>query len=247
MNEGFNRRRKAAGRADAGLFGEVLNRIGEDIVAGRLLEGELLVTEQLCTELGVSRSVVREVMRTLSSLGLVEARQHRGTRVMPMASWDLLNSRVIRWRGRGANYLEQQRELLELRLGVETVAASLAAVRATPGLGEAMLANAEGMGRALHAGDRHGFFDADAHFHSLLVQGSGNHVIAQFADTIWAILMIRSSDLRPGMRSMLTASVDRHVDLARAILERDPEAAEARARTIVEETLKEFADDAPGG
>ncbi|GAB3810932.1 FCD domain-containing protein [Tessaracoccus terricola] len=243
MNEDYHRRRGGAGRADAGLFGEVLNRLGEDIVSRRLAEGEVLVTEQLCENFGVSRSVMREVMRTLSSLGLVEARQHRGTRVTPMTSWDLLNSRVIRWRGRGANYLEQQRELLELRLGVEAVAASLAAMRAAPELGQAMMANAEAMGRAILSGDRHGFFDADAHFHSLLVQGSGNHVIAQFADTVWAILMIRSSDLRPGMRSMLVASVDRHMDLARAITERDPEAAEARARVIVEETLKEFADD----
>lgn len=241
MSDDAGRRRTAAERADGGLFGEVLNKLGEDIAGRRLAEGELLVTDQICTEFGVSRSVVREAMRTLSSLGLVEARPHKGTRVTPMSSWDLLNSRVVRWRGKGAGYLEQQRELLELRLGVETVAASLTALRGTPELAAAMKKNAEEMGRAISTGDRHGFFGADAQFHSLLVQGSGNTVIAQFADTIWAILMARSYDLRPGMSSMLENSVGRHMDLADAIAERDPEAAEAKARFIVEETLKEFA------
>ncbi len=75
----------------------------------------------------MSRSVVREALRVLQSLGLVEPRQRVGTQVLGIGSWELLAPTVIRWRGASPAYFVQQRELLELRLGVEPVAATLAA------------------------------------------------------------------------------------------------------------------------
>lgn len=231
--------RTPGSQRETGLFGDVVHRLGQDIVTGRIAEGEILFTDHLCNALGVSRSVLREALRTLASMGLIEARPHRGTRVLPMASWNLLDSRVIRWRGLGTDYLQQQRELLELRLGVEGVAARLAAMRSDEDDARALLGHAEEMGRCLAAGDRHGFFSADADFHSVLMHASGNLVIAQFSHTISAVLMARSHDLRPGMRELLAESVDRHVGLARAVIAKDPDAAEERARAIVWSTLDE--------
>lgn len=224
---------------ETGLFGDVVHRLGQDIVTGRIAEGEILFTDQLCNALGVSRSVLREALRTLATMGLIEARPHRGTRVLPMSAWDLLDSRVIRWRGLGTDYLQQQRELLELRLGVEGVAARLAATRGSDDDARALLGHAEEMGRCLPAGDRHGFFAADAEFHSVLLHAGGNLVVAQFSHTVSAVLIARSHDLRPGMRELLAESVDRHLGLARAVMARDPDAAEERARAIVSSTLDE--------
>lgn len=230
------------GLEDRGLFGDVVNRLGEDIVTGRIPEGEILYVEQVCRELGISRSVVREGFRILAAMGLIESRPQRGTKVLPIPSWDLLNSRVIRWRARSAGYLAQQRELLELRLGIESVAARLAATRIPEAEAEAIARCAEEMERCFRANDRQGFFRADAEFHGSLLEGSGNRVLAQFAETISANLMARSYDPRPGTEALYEEAVRRHVKLADAIAARDPEAAEAWAREIVAGTLEEFSD-----
>lgn len=225
-----------------GLYAQVVDALGQDIVNGRIPVGQVVYAEQLCQQLGVSRSVVRESLRTLSSMGLVEARPQVGTRVLPRSHWDLLNPRIVHWRGRGSDYLVQQRELLELRLGIESTAARLAAERILDADAQELLGHALEMKRCLEAGDPHGFFEADALFHRVLVEGSGNAVIAQFADTIAAVLEARSSDHRPAMSRILADSVGRHIELAEAVIARDARAAESCAHAIVDGTLHEFED-----
>lgn len=223
-----------------GLYGQVVDALGQDIINGKLATGEIVHAEQLSRALGVSRSVVRESLRTLSSMGLVEARPQVGTRVLPRSRWDLLNPRIVYWRGRGSDYLVQQRELLELRLGVEATAARFAATRISAQGCEDLRAHAAAMRRCLTAHDRHGFYEADAEFHRVLLEGSGNAMLAQFADTIAAVLRARSIDSRPEMSEILGESVGRHADLADAVSGRDAARAERCAIEIVEETLHEF-------
>ncbi len=110
-----------------GLHAHVLDTLGQRIVDGALEPGTVVRPELVADEFGVSRSVVREALRVLQSLGLVEPRQRVGTQVLGIGSWELLAPTVIRWRGASPAYFVQQRELLELRLGVEPVAASLTA------------------------------------------------------------------------------------------------------------------------
>jgi len=112
---------------ERGLHARVLDTLGQRIVDGVLVPGAVIRPDTVADEFGVSRSVVREAVRVLQSLGLVEPRQRVGTQVLGIGSWELLAPTVIRWRGASPAYFVQQRELLELRLGVEPVAASLAA------------------------------------------------------------------------------------------------------------------------
>lgn len=135
------------------------------------------------------------------------------------------------------------RELLEFRLGIEPTAASLAAERISDSDARALLASGNDMNSAMELGDRHAFFSADAVFHRLLLQGSGNAVIAQFADTVQAALHSRTRDARPESAELNLISMQRHMDLANAVVDRDPVAAAAMARTIIEETLLEFNAD----
>lgn len=229
-------------RAGTGLYAQVVDALGQAIVEGTLNTGQVVYTDQLCKQLGVSRSVVREGLRALSSMGLIEARPQMGTSVLSSAHWDLLNPRIVTWRAQSSQHVQQMRELQEFRLGVEPTAAWFAATRVSSDAAAALLRSSEGMKIAMDNGDLHRFFASDAEFHRLLLHSSGNPIIAQCSDTIEASLYSRSNDVKPASEVLNRLSLQRHIDLAHAIADRDPETAKHLAHLIIEETLREFND-----
>lgn len=234
-------------RMGTGLYAQVVDFLGREIVNGDIEPGTIVYADQLCDRLGVSRSVIREGVRTLSSMGLVEARPQVGTRVLPRESWDLLNPNVVMWRAEGPGYVEQMRELLELRLGVEHVAAGLAAARISSEEAEKILACARGMEEALETNDARKFFEIDSEFHRLLLRGSQNYLMAQLADTISAAFDVRGRDTRPGMHTLTRPAVRKHLELAQAVSARNVEEAQKKALELVELTLEEFEQTHAGG
>ena len=81
------------------VHSQVADRIGISIVRGDIAVGAALPSEmQLCAMIDVSRTVVREAIRTLTGKGLVEARAKTGTRVRPPEQWNQLDPDVLRWR-----------------------------------------------------------------------------------------------------------------------------------------------------
>src|SRR5690625_3172995 len=229
-----------AQRAGTGLYAQVVDELGRKIVQGELAPGTIVYAEQLCEQLGVSRSVVREGVRTLSSMGLVEARPQVGTRVLAAERWDLLNPYVVAWRNDGPDYAQQMRDLLEFRLGVEHSAAGLAASPLDETGARQIMEEARAMEVAYRDGDARKFFDHDAEFHRLLLEGTKNVVIAQLADTISAALDARGRDTRPGMHTITEASVRNHLDLAEALAAGDVRQAQVKALELVTVTLEEF-------
>lgn len=227
-------------RGGSGLYAHVVEVLGQEIIDGDLPEGTIVFAEQICERLSVSRSVVREGMRTLSAMGLVEARPQVGTRVLPQSNWDLLNPYVVKWRAKGSNYLDQMVQLLELRLGLEHVAAGLAAQRLEPEHARAILGYAHEMRDAFDKNDARRFFVADAEFHRGILEGTQNAVIAQLASTVAATLDTRANDTRPGMHDLYTDAVERHIQLGEALVARDAEVAQALALDLVELTLADF-------
>src|SRR6476620_9435378 len=81
-----------------GLHRDVLDRLGASIVSGEAAPGSVLRIEQLEDRYAVSRSVVREAIRVLESMGLVESRRRVGVTVRPRGSWTVFDPRIIRWR-----------------------------------------------------------------------------------------------------------------------------------------------------
>src|SRR3954451_9526482 len=81
------------------VHSQVADRVGISIVRGDIGAGETLPSEmQICEMMGVSRTVVREVIRTLTGKGLVEARTRSGTGVRPPQSCIQPDPDVLRWR-----------------------------------------------------------------------------------------------------------------------------------------------------
>ena len=223
-----------------GLHSYVVNELGGEIAQGKLAPNEIINVNGLCERFGVSRSVVRESLRALESLGLVKARPQVGTRVMALENWDLLNAQVVSWRGYGDEYRTQMTELLEIRRGVEGSAARLAATRMTDEEIEQLKSIAARMAAAGESRDGREFVEADVAFHKLLLEGSHNAVMGQFADTVTAVLYTRQNTDRHTITDLTPQSVRQHTDLALALIAHDPELAEECAIRIVESTLTEF-------
>lgn len=108
------------------LHHRAVEHLGTRIVGGALPTGHVMLAEHLEDELNVSRSVVREAVRVLQSLGLVETIKRVGIRVLPAHRWNPFDPLVIRWRLAGEGRGAQLRSLAELRSAVEPVAAELA-------------------------------------------------------------------------------------------------------------------------
>jgi DNA-binding FadR family transcriptional regulator len=121
--------RALAGRPAARNFHTyVINEVGLAIVSGQIKVGEILPGDgDMMARFGVSRTVLREALKTLEAKGLVEARAKVGTRVLPQARWSLYDRQVLAWvleSGPSESFLSAFRLI---RRGLEVEAAGLAA------------------------------------------------------------------------------------------------------------------------
>ena len=222
------------------LHSQVVDTLGQEIVDETIAPGAILNPEVLGSRFGVSRSVIRESLRALESMGMVAARPQIGTRVLPASDWNLLHPQMVAWRGRGKAYLEQMEQVLEMRFGIELVAARLATRRMSDTAIASLFEAGEAMSRAAKLGDGTAYLQADAVFHQLLLEGSGNALISQFSQTVTAVLRTREQDRRRAVNELTPQSLQEHIALAEAIRGRDADKAEAALRVVVSHTLHEF-------
>ena len=114
------------------ILGHTLDQLGEAIVSGRYAPGSAIPPEPVLGEaFGVSRTVVREAIKSLVAKGLVVTGPKVGTRVLPAEQWNWFDQSVVRWHTRVGLSHEFLRDLQELRRVVEPAAVRLAAERAT--------------------------------------------------------------------------------------------------------------------
>ena len=76
-----------AGYNGRGVHGTTVERLGSQIVSGDVEPGHVFDLHALGVELDVSKTALREALKVLTSKGLVDARQRRGTYVQPRDSW----------------------------------------------------------------------------------------------------------------------------------------------------------------
>jgi DNA-binding FadR family transcriptional regulator len=221
------------------LHHRAIENLGTRIVAGDLPTGHVMLAEQLEDELKVSRSVVREAVRVLQSLGLVETIKRVGIRVLPSSSWNPFDPQVIRWRLAGEGRGAQLRSLAELRSAVEPVAAELAAANAPVKLRRELVDISHAMRDAGHAGDVPRFLELDIHFHSLLLSGSGNEMFANLMGQVAETLTGRTvHGLMPDHPH--ETALQWHVDVAEAIAAGDGPGARDASDRIMRRTMSEM-------
>jgi DNA-binding FadR family transcriptional regulator len=222
-----------------GLHGHVLDTLGPSITAGEYPPGSVLRTDELAQRFEVSRSVMREAVRVLESMHLVESRRRVGVTVRPKDEWNVYDPQVIRWRLAGADRPQQLRSLTVLRSAIEPVAAGLAARHATSEQCAALTDCALGMIATSRGHQLEGYLLHDVAFHRIILTASGNEMFARLGDVVAEVLSGRThhdvmfEDPDP-------AAVTLHVRLAEAVRARDAKAAEDLTREITVGALHEL-------
>jgi DNA-binding FadR family transcriptional regulator len=168
------------------LHGQVVNELGRRVVSGGYAAGALLPNEdQLCQELQVSRTALREAVKVLAAKGLLEPRPRIGTRVRPRDLWNLLDPDILAWRCATGADAEFLRHLTELREIIEPAAASLAANSRTPEQLAAIAAALQDMHDAPSIAQ---WISADLAFHTAILRATNNPLLMPLAAIIGSAL-----------------------------------------------------------
>lgn len=202
--------------------------LARQIIGGQLQHNEILPNEiDFASGLGVSRTMIRDVLRSLEGKGLIERKTNVGTRVRSIHSWNLLDQDVLDW---SCGILTQKRfllSLMELRLIIEPQAAALAALRADDKNVIEIRANFERM-LADDSEPDNVVLDtaADIAFHKSIIAACGNLFLAQFGSAVKGALH-HTIYLANKIRIDHGASLECHRRVLTAIEDRDSKAAYA--------------------
>src|SRR5258708_246001 len=166
------------------LYEQIVQQVEESILKGQLKPGDQLPAERdLAQSFGVSRSAVREAVKTLREKGLVEAYSGRGTFVTNGTSHAIRQSLDLMIR---VSQQEGVIHLAELRSVLEPEIAALAASRIEEQLLTTMRESVTAMDRSLH--DPDAYIEADLDFHLALAEAVGNPLILSLLDSIVGLL-----------------------------------------------------------
>jgi DNA-binding FadR family transcriptional regulator len=212
----------------------VVNDLGLSIVSGRQRQGSLLPRDtQLIDRYGVSRTVLREAIKTLSAKGLLQAKARIGTRVRDRAHWNLFDPDVLVWHAKTGFAPEFLVHLGEMRLALEPEAAALAASRRTE---EQLAALGDWLTRMEGPHDRaDDFVQADLGLHLAIASAAGNPFFLSISTLIEVALVAMltvSSPVEDPRR--LVASVAEHRAIVDAIATQNPDAARLAMRIVVQ-------------
>ncbi|GAA4079533.1 FadR/GntR family transcriptional regulator [Nocardioides kongjuensis] len=160
----------------------------------------------LAAALGVSRNTVREAVKALAHLGLLQVRRGDGTYVAATTDMQaLMRKQLAR---------VDIAHLLEVRHAIEVRAAALAAERRTAADLASMDAIMDRRRQAVLDGDGPAFIDADVDFHCAVVAAAHNPLLVELYDGL--VETLRASIEHPGAADVLAAEHDAVLDAIRA-------------------------------
>jgi DNA-binding GntR family transcriptional regulator len=180
------------------------------ILAQKYSPGQNLIEDTIASELGLSRTPVREALRELSRDGLVETIPNRGAFVRVLSLQDLL-------------------DIFDIKILLEGLCANRAALRNGKATAEKLYQSIAAMQQAAANHDRPAYLAADEAYHTAIYQGAKSemvHHIIQDLNTQW-------HRMRPGMIALETrmqTAVTEHTRIANAIEQGNPDLAEIEMR-----------------
>jgi GntR family transcriptional repressor for pyruvate dehydrogenase complex len=213
-------------------YEQIVKQIQHAIRDGQIAPGERLPTErELADQFGVSRSVVREAIKVLGTMGLVESRQGSGSYVQNSTIKTISRAFVLSV----SPDAESVEKLFEFRQVLETEAARLAAIRATPEQIQAIEETLARMNQRENLDAWHLFAEVDTPFHILISEACGNPylqvAIASVRDMQQDIVRIFSE--RAGS---VEEAMKHHHQIVEAIRHRAPDDAAASMANHIQYT-----------
>ncbi len=217
------------------LADQIRDHLLEGILSGRIPPHSRIVETQVARELGTSQAPVREALRALEGIGVVQISPFRGARVRRPSPQELL----------GAYSVRAALEVLGARQAVPCMTDTDVA---------GLLAYGEAMDAAARSGDGRGVAEADAAFHGRIVELAANPTLLSMwrslapysrtymslvgpgADPRWSAQLhapileaLRRRDVDAVVRALETHFVEARENMARRLAEADPPAEDAAA------------------
>lgn len=220
----------------------IIEEIAIDILRDDIPQGTLLAPEpQLSERFGVSRTVVREAVKRLQSLGLIDVRHGIGTIVLGPEQWDDFDPDLIRIRASAGLIGDLAHDLFAIRRMIEVQVAADAARYRTEEQLSALAAIIDRM-RAERA-DPATYTDLDIAYHNLLLAAGGNTLLAKMMQPVNQIRRIGSLITSVSQPRVIPDSIAGHEAIYAAIAASDPDL----ARQLMADHLDEFARDLING
>lgn len=214
--------RQQAGRQERLRRSTAADRIKQLILASNLRPGDLLPTEaELCETLDVSRTSVREAIRTLSTLDIVEVKHGHGTYVGSMSLDPMVEALVFRGVLSPESSLQALKEVIEIRLALDLSMADRVAEALHGKESPELQVMVEEMASCAQRGES--FLEADRAFHTTLFEATSNRLASQLVGAFWDVhtAVLPQLGIAPPADIQLTA--DAHGEMLRAAVAGDVE------------------------
>nr|WP_239528131.1 FadR/GntR family transcriptional regulator [Microbacterium esteraromaticum] len=209
------------------LVDTVVDRLQSEIASGAWPVGSRIPTEaELVAALGVSRPSVREGVRALAQLGLLETRQGDGTYVMASDPTEVALRRALHDADPG--------EVFAVRRALDALAAVQAAENGDSEILALMEASLSARQDAADRGDGDAFVEHDVAFHLYVVKASGNALLGGIYASFVTSLRNSITQRRMGSMALAESPDDQHEALFQAIRAGDGQAARDAALNIIE-------------
>ncbi|MHA8115959.1 FadR/GntR family transcriptional regulator [Kosakonia cowanii] len=160
----------------------IAEKLAQQILRGEYAPGAILPGEmELGEKFGVSRTAVREAIKTLTAKGMVLPRPRIGTRVMPKGNWNFLDTELLSWWMSEDNFQEVIQHFLVMRASLEPQACLLAAVLASAEQKAWLNTLMEEMVCLKKSFNRERWIEVDMAWHEHIYTMSGNPFLMSFA------------------------------------------------------------------
>lgn len=217
------------------LTQQVVHELGKSILQGRYQAGDSLPSEaDLCTMFSISRTATREAVKMLTAKGLISSRPRQGIKVVDSKHWNLFDVDVLNWILLGKPDLYMLRNFQELRLGIESQAAFLAAQYAQADDLAVIESALVRMKDATNGQDD--THEADIDFHLSVLSASKNPFFIQLSNFIVTALKVNLR-FTNRMIAVTLEEYQAHLDIFESIKNKQPQAAHDYALVTQKATL----------
>ncbi|PLW77055.1 GntR family transcriptional regulator [Cohaesibacter celericrescens] len=232
---------KTIGSSRRGLNMQVAGLVAGKILSGELPENSIIPSEQeLCEQIGISRTTIREAIKSLASKRLLESRPKIGTRVLPKTEWNILDPQLLEWMTASSDPVTLLSQFLGLRRSIEPEACALAAVNASAQQ-RIDISNAfQAMIDVSKDFDRELWKEVDLAFHCLIFHSTGNFFFVPFGNILKSVYtnFFHYSSEDGGM------CFEEHREIYEAIMAGDANRARTASLTLLQEKKHRLPMDA---
>lgn len=193
----------------------IAETLKQEIVKGALKPNQRMIEDDLAERFGVSRTPIREAMRTLESMGYVTFTPHRGWKVKEVS-------------------VDEVKEVNVIRAHLAAAATELACVKLKPSDLAALEKLLVAMVSAVRAGDVGEYFKLNVEFHAIIGRAAGNQTLSRMLESLDQ-LTLRYRFLALSLPDRLTQSLGEHQRIIEAFKRADHEEA---ARAAKESALR---------